>query len=69
MGTMKYIRARSQRKISTYSKRDSESRRADQFKIPLVYEVVPGKYVGIFIQTSWLDVYSSHVALKVADES
>ena len=36
MGTMKYIRARSQRKISTYSKRDSESRRAEQFKIPLV---------------------------------
>ena len=36
MGTMKLIRARSQRKISTYSKRDSESSPAEQFQIPLV---------------------------------
>ena len=39
-------------------------------RYPSFYEVlVPVKHVGSFIQTAWLDVYSSHVALKFAYES
>ena len=69
MVTTKLIRSRSQRKISTYSKGVSE-RSPEEFRYLSFYEVVvPDKHIGIFIQTSWLDVYSNHVALKLADES